>query len=67
MVTPIIHEKTEPLRELVREFDRAAPFAKLPYARELIDQMLTLLASTLHAVDRLEQRVAELERFPETR
>jgi hypothetical protein len=67
MPTPVIHAKTEPLRELVGELDKAQPFAKLAYARELIDRMLTIQAETLHAVDRLEARVATLERFPELR
>ena len=67
MITPVIHPTTEPLRELVKQFDAAPPFAKMPYARELLDQTLTTLASVLHAVDRLEARVATLERFPELR
>lgn len=56
MATPVIHTRTEPLRELLKQLDAAPPFAKLPYARELFDRTLTLLAETLHTVDRLEQR-----------
>ena len=67
MVTPVIHAKTEPLRELVAQFDKAPTFAKLPYAREFFDQILTVLADTLHHVDKLEKRLATLERFPELR
>jgi BMFP domain-containing protein YqiC len=67
MVTPVIHPRTESLRELVAQFDKAPAFAKLPYAREFFDQSLTLLAETLHRVDKLEARVATLERFPELR
>jgi hypothetical protein len=68
MVTPVIHPKTEPLRELVALLDKApVTLVKLAYARELLDKTLTVLAETLHAVDRLETRVATLERFPEMR
>lgn len=67
MVTPVIHPRTEPLRELAKQLDTAAVFAKPVYVRELVDQLLTVLAAALHEVDRLERRVAVLERFPETR
>ena len=67
MVTPVLHARTEPLRELLKQLDAAPSFAKLPYARELFDQTLTLLAEMAHRVDKLEARVATLERFPETR
>lgn len=67
MVTPVIHAKTEPLRELVAQFDKAPAFAKLPYARELMDRMLTVLAVQCHEFDRLTLRLERLERFPEVR
>jgi len=65
MATPVIHERVEPLRKLARQFNDAPAFAKTPYATELFDQTLTLLAELCHERDRLEQRVATLERFPE--
>ncbi len=67
MTTPVIHERTEPLRKLARELDGAAMFAKPVYVRELVDQLLTAIATECHRVDKLEARVAALERFPETR
>jgi hypothetical protein len=65
MVTPVIHAKTEPLRELLKQLDAAPMFAKAPYVREVADRTLTLLAETLHHVDQLDARLAALERFPE--
>jgi hypothetical protein len=67
MPTPVIHERTEPLRELIAQFDKAPTLVKIAYAREFFDQSLTLLAELCHERDRLEQRVATLERFPELR
>lgn len=67
MTTPTIHDRTEPLRKLAKELDAAAVFAKPVYVRELVDQLLTLHAQELHRVDKLEARLAALERFPETR
>jgi hypothetical protein len=60
MTTPVIHEKTEPLRKLVRELDAVQMFAKPVYVRELVDRLLTEFADALHRLDRLEARVAEL-------
>lgn len=65
--TPVIHARTEPLRELARQLDDAPMFVKGPYARELAARTVTLLAELCHTIDKLEQRVAALERFPETR
>lgn len=62
----VLHPKTEPLRAVLTELDRAAPYAKLVHARQLFELTLTALSEALHTVDKLEQRVAALERFPET-
>jgi hypothetical protein len=66
MSTPVIHARTEPLREFAKQLDAAAVFAKPVYIRELVDQLLTAIATECHRVDKLEARVAALERFPET-
>jgi hypothetical protein len=65
MATPVVHKRTEPLRELVKQLDAAALFAKPVYVRELTDQTVTVLAEFAHKLDELERRVAALERFPE--
>jgi hypothetical protein len=67
VTTPVIHPRTEPLRELAKQLDAAALFAKPVYVRELVDQLLTAFAEECHRADRLELRVAALERFPEAR
>ena len=67
MPTPVIHPRTEPLRELAKQMHAAPAFVKGPYIAELVDQLLTTLAAEFHARDALEQRVATLERFPELR
>lgn len=65
--TPVIHARTEPLRELVKQLDAAPPFAKLIYARELGSRSVTLLAELCHELEQLQGRIAALERFPEAK
>lgn len=67
MVTPVIHAKTESLRELAKQLDAAAVFAKPIYVKELVDRLLTVISEQQHALDGLDKRVALLERFPELR
>jgi hypothetical protein len=62
----VLHPKTESIRALLGELDRASPFVKFTYARKISEDMLELLAIALHEIDRLNRRVAALERFPET-
>ena len=61
----VLHPKTEPIRLVLSDLDRAAPYAKLVHARQLAELTLTLLSESMHAIDRLEARIVALERFPE--
>jgi hypothetical protein len=63
----VLHPKTEPLRELVKQLNAAPPFAKLTFAVKIAEDTISALGEVLHAVDKLEARVATLEQFPETR
>ncbi len=65
--TPVIHARTEPLRDVLKALDAAPAYAKLPYARELSSRTLTLLAELCHELDTARDRIAALERFPEVR